>query len=172
METSTDNDFESDIDMASGQPSQKVPEQNETEIFLARKAALLQEAQNMLQHLTEKQKFNRNDILKSFQKQFAIMSALDTLCEAIINDLQIANQRYFSLEQNLFKISQQLTVITSVLKDKAIVTDEEMVQTWENKVKPEIEQKIKEIKKKTEAPVPPPQIEPITTAQTQSADPV
>jgi hypothetical protein len=155
------SDFVSDIETDTGHTTVghsdvPLPEgpRNELEAFLAEKAGLLADMDASIFSLTKKEKFNRNDIMKALTRQNKVIKALDTLADAVIHDLQIANSRYNVLETNMFKITQQLTVITSVLKDKNLVTEEEIVETWEKKIKPQMEQKVAELQKKMSEPAP------------------
>ncbi len=124
------------------------------ESFLIAKAAAVTELQNTIAHLSGKEKFNRHDILKGFEKLTRLVKMLDDLGDAVVNDITNSNSRIGSLEQNLFRTSQLLTIISTVLKDKNLVSPEEMTAAWKEKVEPETKAKLAEMKAKLEEPVP------------------
>lgn len=144
--------------------------------LLNQKNELKVAAAESINKLIGKQKFNRRDIVRSFAKMREYLEFVDSFQELILNDLQIIDGRFRRDEENLFKVSQQQTILTTALKDSKAVTDEQLVEAWEKKVKPELEAKVAEMQNAAaqtdagQAPIPqevPEQVTAPTTTATE-----
>lgn len=112
---------------------------------LEEKSRLREDAGASIARLLKKNKFNRGDIARCFAKMQQYLDFVDSFQELILNDLQIIDTRFRKTEENLFKIGQQQTILVTTLKEKNVVTDPEMLDAWEKKVKPELEARVAEI---------------------------
>lgn len=119
--------------------------------LLKQKNELRDVAAESIERMIGKQKFNRKDIVRSFCKIKDYLDFVDSFQELILNDLQIIDGRFRGLEENLFKIGQQQSIVTAALKEKKVLSDDDMLSAWETIVKPALEGKIAEMKKVSEA---------------------
>lgn len=144
------------------QNEEQPAEPSEVEKLLTQKQQLMDEANSCIQKLSAKNKFDRKDITRAFDKLQTAVNAIDSFTNLLIRDLQIVDGRFTTLEENLFRIGQQQSIFVTALKMKNAVTDEELLAAWNDKVKPELESKLSQFKKvETTAVVPEPDAPPI-----------
>jgi hypothetical protein len=136
----TEDDLDTELDKADSS-SQSLQD------LLKQKNELRAVATESIERLIGKQKFNRKDIVRSFCKLRDYLDFVDSFQELILNDLQIIDGRFRGLEENLFKIGQQQSIVTAALKEKSVLTDDDMLSAWETIVKPTLQSKIAEMQK-------------------------
>ncbi len=120
--------------------------------FLVEKNKLRTEINENLVTLKGKAKFDRKDTIGIITKVSTLLNHLDSLNDVVIRDLMIVDQRFQTLEQQIFALVNKQAVVKTLLVDKNVFTDEEMEATWREKVKPEVEKKISEAKAEMEKP--------------------
>lgn len=159
-------DLENELDQAD-QADQVAPSEDQEvsiQSLLEQKAELQGLADFAVEALLKKSKFNRKDIARAFRKVKTYIDFVDSFQELILHDLQIIDGRFRGIEENLFKVSQQQSILTAALKANNVVTDEQMVAAWNDIVKPTLENKIAELNKQVaeDAAVPAPANEVVT----------
>lgn len=159
-------DLENELDQAD-QADQVAPSEDQEvsiQSLLEQKAELQGLADFAVEALLKKSKFNRKDIARAFRKVKTYLDFVDSFQELILHDLQIIDGRFRGIEENLFKVSQQQSILTAALKANNVVTDEQMVAAWNDIVKPTLENKIAELNKQVaeDAAVPAPANEVVT----------
>ncbi len=120
--------------------------------FLTQRNELKNQIETLFESLEKKPKFNRKDTLRVMHRVTQLVNHLDSLSEIILKDLMIIDQRFNQVEQHIFSIANNHTVLKSVLEDKNLVTTDELKATWVDKVKPELEKKIAAAKAEVENP--------------------
>lgn len=113
------------------------------QMFLAAKRELTEEIDGLFDHLKAKPKFDRKDLVKLVTKLKEKVDNVDQLSDVVINDLMVVDQRLFNIEQRVLAVGQSHTVMRQALTDKAVVTEDDMRIAWEEKIKPQLEAKIK-----------------------------
>jgi hypothetical protein len=114
------------------------------ELFLAARKELRIGVDETFAKLVETKKFDRKDILKAIRELRKQVQACDDLSDIVINDLMIIDNRFQQLEQRTLAVAQGHTVLRQSLEDNNIITKDQMQKTWEEKIKPMLDEKVKE----------------------------
>jgi|SRR5579863_9550082 len=120
------------------------------QMFLAAKHEVAAEIDGIFEHLKTKNKFDRKDLVKLIDKLKEKVDMVDRLGDVMVNDLMVVDQRLFQIEQRVLAVGQSHTVLRQALSDKGTVTEDEMKTAWEQKIKPQLDAKIKAAKEATE----------------------
>lgn len=120
------------------------------EKIMATKTGLSGSVTSLLQKLKKKSKLNSKDTVALMEAVHSLVSLQDQLLNVCIRDLAIADQRFNNLEGQLYQLTHQLMTLSTLLTDKTLITKEEVQETWDKKIKPAVEQRIKEMQSKIE----------------------
>jgi hypothetical protein len=95
-------------------------------------------------------KYDRKDIIRLLSKLVELVSTVDNFSDIVISDMMTVDNRLNLIESRILMVGQSVATIRQALVDKQTLSDEEIMAAWENKIKPEIEAKLKEVTKKNE----------------------
>jgi hypothetical protein len=112
-------------------------------IFLAARKELREGVEKAFSNLKSTKKFDRKDVIKLMAELHELVQSLDNLSDIMINDLMIVDKRFQQIEERVLALGQGHTVLRQSLEDKNIVSKDDMQKTWEEKIKPQLEEKIK-----------------------------
>ena len=118
-------------------------------MFLQARKELRDQVAEAFTKVKNTKKYDRKDVIKMMSSLMELVTSLDNLSDIVVNDLMIVDKRFADLEQRIFSVGQGHTVLRQALADKAVITQEDLTQAWELKVKPELEAKIKEASEAT-----------------------
>lgn len=131
--------------------NETIEEQPETlDQLLAQKDKALKLADEAFALIRQGKKFNRGDVVKALINYRTVVAIQEKLSNLIIQDLMIVDERFKVLERQMFQSIQQASTLATTLLNKKVVTQEEIRETWEKEVKPQLEAKIKAAEQETE----------------------
>ncbi len=122
--------------------------ENKLEKIIQEKTDLIEKANKDFNELVLGKKLENSDIVRMFSFFHSIVNIQDQLLTLAINDLFIASDRFNVLENDIFKLNQKLSSLTTALVDKGTIASEDISKAWIEKVKPLLEEHIKGLQDK------------------------
>jgi hypothetical protein len=124
--------------------------------LLRDKAQALASADITYSKMRSGKKFNRADVMKVLGNLRQVVRIHEQLSDLTIKDLMIVDQRFSNLEQQLFQMVQQVSTISTTLMNKQVISKDDIKDTWEKEIKPQLEAKIAAARAEMEGPPPTP----------------
>lgn len=130
--------------------SEEQRDQSPLEAFLNSRKLLVERAKHAINKVITDQKFDRKDVVQTLVAVSDVLDSNDQLLQFVIQDLQVVAMRFQQLEVSAFSVQQATACVTQCLMDKGTLSKEDMEKTYNEKLKPVLEQKMADMQKQAD----------------------
>jgi septal ring factor EnvC (AmiA/AmiB activator) len=131
--------------------------QSPLDMFLQKRQGVIDRAKKKIEDVITDQKFDRKDVVQALVAVSDQLNTDNELLKFIVNDLQVVSMRFQQMEVGLFSMQQATACATQTLIDKDIITKADMEATYNEKIKPALQEKMAAMEKQsTDLDGPPP----------------